>query len=135
MRYRTIVAGLFIVLAAVSCKEAGEKRYHVSGEVFFDGKPIVYGDVLFTPDGSLNNSGPQGIAYIRDGKYDTSASDGKGIAGGPTVIRVQGFDKQGGKQICDYEYKVDLPRSDSPLKIEVPPEGAMKKKVGPSPEI
>jgi len=134
MRYRTIGTAMFVAMLAISCKESGEKRLRVSGEAFFDGKPIVYGDILFTPDSSLNNSGPQGTAIIRNGKFDTSASEGKGIAGGPTIVRVQGFSAEGGKFICDYEYKVDLPRTDSTLKIEAPAT-AVPKKPGTTPEI
>jgi len=133
MRFKALGFVALLSFLAISCKESdGEKRYRVSGEAFFDGKAIVYGDVLFTPD--ENNSGPQGIAYIRDGKFDTSASDGKGVAGGPTIVRVQGFSAEGGKFICDYEYKVDLPRSNSTLKIEVPAT-AVPKKAGTTPEI
>ena len=130
MRYLSIGALLFTAMLSISCNESGEKRYRVSGEAFFDGKPIMAGEVIFTPDGSLNNSGPQGIAYIREGKFDTSAAEGKGVGGGPTIIRIMGLSKEGGKWICDHEYKADLPRSDSTLKIEVPAD-AVPKKAGP----
>ena len=134
MRYKAIGVAMLVAMFAISCKENDEKRLRVSGEAFFDGKPIVYGVVLFTPDSSLNNSGPQGTAVIRNGKFDTSASEGKGISGGPTIVHVEGFSAEGGKFICDYEYKVDLPRSDSTLKIEAPAT-AVPKKPGTTPEI
>src|SRR5438552_16192194 len=103
-----------VVSAALlaGCSNSGPNRYRASGAATFDGQPIPYGDVLFTPDGAKSNSGPQGIAPIRDGTYDTAATDGKGIAGGPTVIRITGLTGRGGKLLCEYEMHVYLPRAD-----------------------
>lgn len=126
MRVRAVAAGLFAAVVLAGCSDSsGPKRYRVSGEAKFDGKPIPYGDVLFTPDGA--NEGPQGIATIKDGKYDTAAADGKGIAGGPVVVRVTGLTGPGGKLLCEYEYKADLPRSDTTHAVEVPASAAPKK--------
>ncbi len=127
---------LVVVIAVAwlaGCSESEPNRYRVSGEVKFDGQPIPYGDVLFTPDGAKRNSGPQGIAPIRNGQYDTAATDGKGIAGGPTVIRITGLTGPGGKLLCEYEMQVDLPRADSTHPIDVPKKGAAKP--SKSPEI
>jgi hypothetical protein len=131
------VAVAAVVWAAGCSSESGAKRYRVSGEARFNGAPIPYGDVLFTPDGAKQNSGPQGIANIRDGKFDTAGAEGKGFAGGPTVVRVTGLSgppDQGGKLLCEYEYTVDLPRQDSTLTIEVPASAAPKKG-GTTPDI
>ena len=105
----------------------GQKRHKVSGGVKFDGQPIGYGEVLITPDGAKKNSGAQGFAVIRDGKYDTSAAGGKGYGGGPAVVRVTGFDHEGGKLLCEQEFQVDLPSGDATHDIDVPKEA---KKVG-----
>jgi hypothetical protein len=136
MRVSPLAAGLVSVLLAGGCsKDSGPKAYRVSGEAKFDGKPIPYGEVLFTPDGGFGNSGPQGIATIRDGKFDTASEGGKGVAGGPTVVRVTGLDKQGGKLLCEFEYKADLPRADSTHNTQDPgPKGAPPPKKA-SPEI
>jgi hypothetical protein len=120
------MAGVVLVVIVLGCGESGPKRFRLSGTASFDGRPIPYGDVLFTPDGAKQNSGPQGIAQIRDGKYDTAGADGKGIAGGPTVIRVTGLTGPGGKVLCVYEYRVDLLREDGTHTIEVPKEGAAR---------
>jgi hypothetical protein len=121
------VAICFGACILVGCANSeGPKRFRISGEATFDGQPIVHGDVLFTPDGSKGNSGPQGIAQIRNGKYDTAAADGKGIAGGPTVVRVTGLTGPGGKLVCEYEMKLDLPRADSTQNIDVPKKGAAR---------
>src|SRR5438034_1345515 len=89
------------LVAAPGCADPGPKSYPVSGAVTFDGRPIPYGEVIFTPDGAQKNSGPQGIAKIQDGRYDTRAAGGKGMAGGPTVIRVNGMTGPGGKTLCE----------------------------------
>ena len=77
-------------------------------------------------DSAKGNKGPQGFANVRDGKYDTNSPDGKGIAGGPTVIRLTGFSAPGGKLICEYEYQVDLPAQNGTLKVEAPGKGNAK---------
>ena len=99
-----LVACLFVACAA----NDGPKRFRVSGEAKFDGQPIVHGDVLFTPDGAKGNSGPQGIA------------------GGPIVIRVTALTGPGGKLVCEYEMKKDLPRADGTLDIDVPKSAAAR---------
>lgn len=131
MRVSPLAAGVLALLVVGGCSESGPKEYRVTGEAKVDGQPIPHGDVLFTPDGAAGNSGPQGIATIKDGKYDTSASDGKGVAGGPTIVKVTGLDKPGGKVLCEHEYKVDLPKADSTLPIDVPGLKGPPKKVGP----
>jgi len=137
MRAFALVSCLVAVLLVGGCSsESGPKSYRVSGEAKFDGKPIAYGEVLFTPDGAAGNSGPQGIATVQDGKYDTAAEGGKGVAGGPTVVRVTGLDKPGGKLLCEFEYKVDLPRADSKHDTQDPgPKGAPPKNKKAGPEI
>jgi hypothetical protein len=126
MRWGFVAALALAVGAIAGCSDDGPKRHRLSGSVTFDGQPIPYGDVLFTPDGAMKNTGPQGIAQIRDGKYDTRAADGKGIGGGPTVIRVTGFTGPGGKLLCEYEMQVDLPRDSGSHDIHVPREGGVK---------
>lgn len=118
-----------VVLAAgwlVGCSQSEPDRFRISGEATFDGQPIPYGDVLFTPDGAKGNSGPQGIAQIRDGRYDTAAAGGKGIAGGPTVVRVTGLTGPVGKLLCEIEMPADLPRAESTHAIQVPKSGMAK---------
>jgi len=124
MKLQVAAVGVLVFGVVAGCGDSGPKRLRLTGTATFDGKPIPYGDVVFTPDGSQKNSGPQGIAQIRDGKYDTAGSDGKGFAGGPTVVHVTGLTGPGGKLLCEYEYPVDLPREDGAHNIEVPKKGA-----------
>ncbi len=107
------------------CSEKGTSRLSLNGEVKLDGQPIPFGEVLLTPDGAKGNSGPQGIAPIADGKYNTNTAGGKGYAGGPTIIRVTGFDGPGGKLICEYEISVDLPRGSGTHNIDLPKKAAV----------
>jgi len=94
-------AGLLLVLGLLAgCGGGGPKRHRVSGTVTFGGQPIPYGEVVFTPDAAKKNSGPQGKAPIKDGKFDTSFSDGMGAGSGPTVARVNGLTGPGGRTLC-----------------------------------
>ena len=117
---------LITAVAVLGCGQSGPKSYRISGSVVLDGEPIPFGEVLFTPDAAKKNSGPQGIAKISDGKYDTGVDDGKGMAGGPTVIRVNGMSGPGGKTLCEYEFTEDLPRKDTTLDIKVPKKASVK---------
>ena len=129
MRLWLLIALAYGTAAFVGCSEQDtQTRFRVSGNVNFAGAPVPYGEVLFTPDGAADNSGAQGIATIRNGKYDTSAEGGKGVGGGPTVVRVTALaDEKASKLLCEYDYKVDLPKEDSTLTIEVPASAANKK--------
>ena len=129
---RFLHALLFLVACCVlGCGSGDEpKRLRISGEAKFDGQPIPFGDVVFTPDSAKKNFGAQGIATIRNGRYDTAASAGKGFAGGPTIVRVTGLTGEGGKVICEYEYAVDLPTTDGTHEITVPKSAAPKKAGG-----
>jgi hypothetical protein len=120
---------VFLAILTIGCSDGGPSRLRVQGAVTFDGAPIPYGDVLFTPDGNAGASGAQGIAPIRDGRYDSS--NGQGIAGGPTVIRVTGLSGPEGPAICVYEMTVDLPTTgDITHDINVPKTAARKSKPG-----
>lgn len=125
---------LLCVLLFTACGgERGPTRYRVSGKITFGGQPVPYGEVLFTPDSSKGNSGPQGIATIQDGKYDTAGSRAPGVAGGPTIVQVTALSDPSGKLLCEYQFGVELPKSDSTQDIEIP--AAAGKKKGSGPEI
>lgn len=105
----------------------GPERYDVSGTVTFAGKPVPYGQITFDPDASKGNSGPQGYANIRDGKYDTSSSGGRGVIGGPHRLLISGFDRLSANEddpatplFPQYSLSLDLPKKDSTQDIDVP---------------
>ena len=112
MRSRAAALALFLLGLVVGCGDSGPPRLRLSGAAKFDGEPIMYGDVVFTPDGAKGHSGPQGFANIRG----------------------TGFTGEGGKLICEYEWSVDLPTTDGNYDINVPKAGAAGAKKG-NPDI
>lgn len=128
MTTKFLLAGLLTGLAALAgCGKGDEPaRYRVSGPVTLDGVPIPHGEIVFTPDGTKNNSGAQGKAPIKDGKFDTAFDGGMGVGGGATVARVYGMSAPG-KILCEFDLKIDLPKSDSTQELKVPKESKPKK--------
>ena len=73
---------LFLICVLAGCMgDPGPKRYRVSGEITFDGKPVPHGEIVFTPDSGQGNSGPQGIAIIQNGHFDTKGTRAPGVSG------------------------------------------------------
>ena len=97
----------------------GPPRYRVRGTVTCGGRPVPAGEVLFSPDGRRGNKGPQGIAIIKDGRYDTEGS------------RAPALESPGGGLIAEHELTIDLPQADSEQPIEIPAAA----KPGRGPEI
>lgn len=110
---------------------ASPPRYRVSGTVTCGGRPVPHGEILFSPDGRQGNKGPQGIAIIKEGRYDTQGSRAPGASGGPTVVRVTALESAGGGLIAEHEFTIDLPQADSEQAIEIP----AATKPGRGPEI
>ena len=129
---RSVCSWLPMILLAVAFAwvtgcggDGGPKRFHLSGTVTFNGKPIPAGSIVFQPDTAKGNSGPQGVAEIRDGKYDTS--DGKGMIGGPHIVRITGFDRAAASEddvvnalFGEYTVEADLPKKSDTVDFEVP---------------
>lgn len=116
-----------LVPCITGCGTDGPTAYHVSGAVTHDGQPIPRGTVMFQPDTSKGTSGAAGIALIRDGRYDTAAEGGKGIAGGDYRVRIVGLDgkpvsmgPEGVPLFPDYTTTVTLPKADSTHDFDVP---------------
>lgn len=88
-------AVLLFLFAFSGCAEPSPDRFHVSGNVTWKGQKVPSGFVTFSPDVRQGNSGPQGMAKIIDGRYDTRVNDGRPPVGGPMTVSVGGFDGQG----------------------------------------
>lgn len=105
---------------------SGPERYELSGTVQFQGKPVPAGQIVFEPDSSKGNVGPQGMAEIREGKYDTR-DGGRGMVGGPHVVRIRGYDRLSLDEMHppqplfpEYETTVDLSKEDGVYDFDVP---------------
>jgi hypothetical protein len=58
------------LLAALGCGRDPAKLLPVSGHVFFQGKPLAGGTIVFTPDPERGGSGPMAFAEIKaDGGF------------------------------------------------------------------
>ena len=109
----------------------GPDRYDLSGNVTFKGSPVPAGRVVFEPDSSAGNSGPQGFSQIENGRYDTSI--GKGTVGGPHIMRITGLSSAAAPEnedtpveplFAEYQTKADLPKEKSTMDFDVPASAA-----------
>jgi hypothetical protein len=120
---------LLLLLVLVAGCDNGPKRYHVSGQVLYDGKPVPSGEILFDPDARKGNDGPQGFARIQDGRYDTR-NGGIAAGPGPQIVRIFGFDGKSrpelelphGRPLFLPEHKTtaDIPNGDATIDFPIP---------------
>jgi hypothetical protein len=114
-------------VAIAGCGGSGDPRQNdLSGAATFGGEPIPAGSIVFEPDASKGNSGPQGFADIRGGKYDTGDT-GKGTIGGPYIVRITGFDRVEESEFepatalfDEYRIEADLPKETGKMDFDVP---------------
>jgi len=124
--------GLLCLVCALGCG-SGERRYHLSGQITYKGKPVPSGYLIFEPDTSKGNSGGPGTCKIIEGKYDTRSENGTGILGGPHLVRIRGFDAvvtgqgSGTREVVmpnslfeEYVFNEDLPKQNGTKDFDVP---------------
>ena len=122
-------ATLVLVFSLTGCGgPSGPPQYEISGKATFNGKPIPAGKIMFVPDRSKENTGPRGVARIENGQYKTLP--GKGAAGGPQVVTIQGYDgvtppgwagsDLGSPIFKRYEKKIELPAENTTVDFDVP---------------
>jgi hypothetical protein len=119
--------GLMCCVLALGCAR-GPQTYHVSGQVTFQGQPLPRGVIFFDPDPKRQNTGPQGYAYIKDGRFDTSQEDGRGVVGGAYIARIDGFDGKPGAELpfgsvlfTQFQQSLELPAAGPAVQdFEVP---------------
>jgi hypothetical protein len=104
----------------------GERQYHLSGAITYQGKPVPAGTIVFEPDATKGNQGAAGYARIKAGRYDTRAEDGKGTVGGPHLVRILGLDGiprgeliNGMPVFPEYSTTADLPKKFAKHDFEV----------------
>ncbi len=90
-RSRTLFIGILrtVCLVAPSCGNPGGARYHVTGKVTFDGKPIPIGKIYFHSNVPRGNAGPPAFAEIQEGVYDTRTG-GSGVREGQSSLPSKG---------------------------------------------
>lgn len=119
---------LAFAAALAGCAASGsDSVIHVRGTVTYKGKPLPLGMIIFEPDPSRGNTGPQGHAAIKDGQFDTRMSK-KGTAMGPLIVRITGgdgvnpepFTPYGNLLFDEYSTKVELSRDQPELSFDVP---------------
>lgn len=122
------VLGLLVLCCAVGCGPKGPKRYEHWGSVTFRGKPIPAGQVIFDPQ-LPGPDGPQGMAVIKDGQFDTRQMEDRGPGAGKYILRIYAADgieapeAPVGKMMFTSEIliPIELPEADSEVNIVIPP--------------
>ena len=151
---KSFLTGITAVLLLGCGGTDGPQLYQLSGEVKFEGQPLPYGRIEFEPDVSKGNSGGIGYADIVEGKYDTATSSGRGVIGGPHIVRFYGSSEKPQEAAADgtldetaasassgpegasakgnanlplvsgYEQAHDVKKEDGTLNFELPPEAS-----------
>lgn len=130
-----VVAGLGAAVAATGCsRTVADGRHRVRGRISFAGKPVTHGDIVLTPDAARGSCGPQGIARISNGRYDTAGTRAPGVAPGPVVARITALAGQQGPLVAEYEVRFDVAPGGTEYDIEIPAEAEFKPAF-PVPEI
>ena len=127
-RFTTAAMFLILMLCLVGCSDSGPRKYHYQGTVTLDGDPVPAGVIVFEPDPLAGNTGPQGSAVIKDGKYNTRKSPGQGCVGGASIVKIDCYDGKNpteitpyGKRIRSrYEMKHELPAESGEVDFDVP---------------
>ena len=117
-RVTLVLIACFLIVAA-GCGRGGVERHSLSGNVTFQGNPVPTGRIIFEPDASKGNDGPQGVAMIENGRYSTDKF-GRGAISGPLIVRIAGFG--GGNSSADQEQSSASPKPLFPIyttKIEL----------------
>jgi hypothetical protein len=97
MRGRTLILTAAILIGVAACGPGnGLNLAPVRGKVTYKGEPLKNGTVMFEPDESAGNTGPQAIGTItRDGTYILSSSDaGDGAVVGMHKVGILGIDAE-----------------------------------------
>ena len=69
----------------------GKKRHAPKGTVSYDGEPIEWGHISFTP--TKGTEGPKSGAEIREGAYEVDG--GKGLFKGSYLVTFQAWKREG----------------------------------------
>ena len=126
----TMILGLPLVASALlvveGCGGSKVERHNLSGRVTFRGQPVPVGLIVFEPDATRGNRGPQGYAQIFDGRYETEKF-GKGAIVGALTVEITGFPPGDGSAgnpgtplFPPYKTRTQISADRSTLDFEVP---------------
>jgi hypothetical protein len=91
MRIAALVMTCCGLLLALGCGGSPAGLPHVQGRVFYHGKPLTGGTVVFTPDPERGGSGPMAWGTIEaDGRYRLSTDGRNGASLGWHRITIAG---------------------------------------------
>lgn len=107
--------------ACAACSSRGDGRVDVSGSVTWKGQPVPAGFVVFNPDVTAGNVGPQGMAPIDNGRYDTRSEGGRPVSPGAMRVSIQGFNAGSGGDEGARGARLFLPAE---VTVTVPPDSA-----------
>ena len=128
LQYKQICLVMLLspLLLLFGCDRGGIERITVSGEVTYNGQPVPGGIVIFRPNSTKGNSGPQGHAKIANGKYTTTD---KGSVSGPQIVEIHGYSTAAGPQgdslfppllFPTYFTEADISAESTAINFEVP---------------
>lgn len=125
--YRFVLL-LFLLFTVCGCQKSDDPRVHLSGQVTWNGNPVPAGHVLLSPDAAKGNSGAQGMAAIRDGHYDTSATGGRPAMPGSVTVTIHAFDGKsssndspnGTRLFMPYDMDIEVPSESGEFDLAIP---------------
>lgn len=115
-----MVAALVVGILAGCSRGEPVVRYHFNGKITHAGRPVSAGEMLFTPDDTVGNRGPQGLAEIREGVFDTRGSRAPGGSGGQMIVQVTARIDPQGTTFVKHRFTIDLPYADHSFDIDIP---------------
>jgi hypothetical protein len=117
-----LLVGSLIAVVVAGCGPKDTRiRNRVTGAITHGGKPVLAGEIMFLPDDTKKNTGPQGLAIIKDGRYDTKGSRAPGVDGGAMLVEVTGYLDEKRTRVFSYQFQTELGRSpEMTLDIDVP---------------
>lgn len=129
-----VACGITVILLAGCGPRDTRIRNRVTGTVTYAGEPLAAGEILFMPDGEKQNSGPEGLAVITNGRFDTRGTRAPGIDGGAMVVEVTGYLDEQRTKVMTHSFKAELGRSpEMTLDIEIDKSSARTFSADPNP--
>ncbi|MBI3469399.1 MAG: hypothetical protein HY000_40880 [Planctomycetes bacterium] len=131
------VVSCALLLFLPACSKEPSNRVDIWGTVTFKGRPVPAGLITINPDLSKGNDGPQGVAEIRDGRFDTRLLE-KGAPSGAVILMIDGFDgvpqgesPDGASLFLGYKVSMEVPKEATEKNIDVPESAAATANAAP----